>query len=80
MHETLEGMEYIGESINGNIFNNLRLADNTDLIARQLSDLQQLLNKVKEVLRLVKQTEWLIMGQEDSINKREQLTLKGKPL
>ena len=39
MHEALEGMEYIGASINGNIVNNLHFADNIDLIARQLGDL-----------------------------------------
>ena len=43
-------MEYIGASINGNIVNNLCFTDNIDLIVRQLGDLQQLLNKVKEVI------------------------------
>ena len=42
-------MEYIVASINNNIVNNLHFADGIDLIARQLGDLQQLLNKVEEV-------------------------------
>ena len=49
MREALEGMVYIGASRNGSIVTNLRSADNTDLIARQLGDLQHLLNKVEEV-------------------------------
>ena len=49
MREALEGMEYIGASINGNIVNNLHFADNIDMIARQLCDLQHLLNKVEDV-------------------------------
>ena len=42
-------MEYIGASINCNIANNLHFADDIDLIARQLGDLQHLLNKVEQV-------------------------------
>ena len=49
MFNTLEDMEYIGASIRGSIVNNLRFADDVDLIARQLGDLQHLLNKVEEV-------------------------------
>ena len=49
MQEALEGMEFVGASINGNIVNNLCFADDIDMIARQLGDLQQLLNKVEEV-------------------------------
>ena len=46
MRETLEGMEYIGAGINCNIVNNLRFADDKDLIARQLGDLQHLLSEI----------------------------------
>ena len=81
MHEALEGVEYIGASINGNMVNNLHFADNIDLIARQLGDLQHLLNKAEEVstccgLEISEtKTEWLIMRHEDSINtSRKQLT------
>ena len=89
MHETLEGMEYIGASINGSIVNNLFFVDNIDLITRQLGDLQHLLNKFEEVnistqygLEISEtKTEWLVMRHEDSINASgEQLTLNRKPL
>ena len=85
MREALEGMEYIGASINGSIVNNLCFADNIDLIARQPGDLQQLRNTVKEVstrydLEISEtETEWLVMRHNDSINNSgKQLTLKGK--
>ena len=61
-------------SINGSIVNNLCFADNIDVIARQLGDLQQLLIKVKEVstrygLEISEtKTEWLVMRHKDSIN------------
>ena len=48
-HIMCEALEYIGTSINGGIVNNLRFADDIDLIARQLGDILQLLNKVEEV-------------------------------
>ena len=87
MSEGLEGMEYIGASINGNIVNNLLFADDIYLIAWPLGDLQHLLNKVAEVSTCYSleisetRTEWLVMRHEDSINNSgEQLTLKGKPL
>ena len=80
-------MEYIGASINGSIVKNLHFADHIDLIARQLGDLQHLLNKVEEVdistcygVEISEtKTEWLVMRHEDSINTSgEQPTLKGK--
>ena len=87
MCEDLEGMEYIGASINGNRVNNLHFVHDIDLIARQLGDLQHQLNKVEEFsihngLEISEtKTEWLVMRHEDSINTSgEQLTLKGKPL
>ena len=72
-------------SINGSIVNTLHFAYDIDLIARQLGDLQQLLNKVEEIsthygLEISEtKTKWLVMRHEDSINTLEQLTLKGKP-
>ena len=54
------------------IVSNLRFAENTDLIAGQLGDLQQLLNKVEEVsahygLEISEtKTECLVMRHEDS--------------
>ena len=72
MHETLEGMGYIGASINGRRVNYLHFADNIDLIARQLGDLQYLLHKVEEVstcngLEISEtKTECLVMRHEDS--------------
>ena len=70
----LEGMECLCASINGNMVNNLHFADNIDLIARQLGDLQQLLSKVEEVstcygLEVSEiKTEWLVMNNKESIN------------
>ena len=65
----------------------MRFADDIDLIARQLGDLQHPLNKVEEVsthygLEISEtNTEWTVMRHEDSINTSgEQLTLKGKTL
>ena len=80
-------MEYIGASINDNTVNNLHFADDIDLIARQLGDLQHQLNKVKEVSTFYgleiseTKTKWLVMRHEDSINNLGRLlTLKEKPL
>ena len=87
MCEVSEGMEYIAASINGNIVNNVRFAENIYLIARQLGDLQQLLIQVEEVSTRytleISETkiEWLVMKHGDSIdNSQEQQTLNGKPL
>ena len=74
MRDALNGMEYTDASINGSIINNLHFADDIDLIARHLGDLQHLLNKVEEVstrygLEISEtKTEWLVMRHKDSIN------------
>ena len=74
MREALEDMGYNSASINSNIVNNMRFADDIDLIARQLRDLQQLLHTVEEVsirygLEISEpKTEWLYMTHDDSIN------------
>ena len=59
MSETLEGMEYIGASINSSIGNNLCFADDIDLIADNLViysiySIRSKMSALAMVLRLVK--------------------------
>ena len=53
MHEVLEGMEYIGTSINGNIVKNLHFANN--LVINSVYSIRSKRSALAMLLRLVKQ-------------------------
>ena len=91
MREALVEQNDIGANINGYIVNNLRFADDIDLLAETIKELQKLLNKVDEVSTKYGQeisetkTEWMCMQTNEQNNahqqqNEEQLLLNDRPL
>jgi len=87
MREATIDVEDTGANINGRRVNNLRFADDIDLVAELLEEAQRLLNKVDEKssqfgLEISEtKTEWLLMSRRtDAETAHEQITLRGKPL